>query len=156
VNNFASNAIRYTPPGGKVEIRARRRRSAVIISVRDTGIGIAADHLERIFDRLYRVDEARDRATGGSGLGLSIARRAAQAIGGRIEVDSKTGAGSEFRLIVPVSHSGNSTARMRANQEGTARPGPAQPSGSTTSSNADEPGRTAGAQHQAGKPAPTE
>lgn len=101
VNNFVSNAIRYTPSGGKVEIRARRRRSAVLVAVRDTGIGIAPQHLERIFDRLYRVDEARDRATGGSGLGLAIARRAAQSLGARIEVESKPGGGSEFRLILP-------------------------------------------------------
>lgn len=101
VNNFVSNAIRYTPPGGRVEIRARKRRTAAVIAVRDTGIGIAAEHLERIFGRLYRVDEARDRVTGGSGLGLAIARRAAQSIGARIEVDSEPGSGSEFRLVVP-------------------------------------------------------
>lgn len=101
VNNFVSNAIRYTPPGGTVEIRARRRRTAAVIAVRDTGTGIAAEHLERIFDRLYRVDEARDRVRGGSGLGLAIARRAAQSIGARIEVNSKPGSGSEFRLVLP-------------------------------------------------------
>ncbi|MDQ2813366.1 MAG: HAMP domain-containing histidine kinase [Actinomycetota bacterium] len=101
VNNFVSNAIRYTPPGGTVEIRARRRRTAALIAVRDTGTGIAAEHLEKIFDRLYRADQARDRTTGGSGLGLAIARRAAQSIGARIEVDSTPQAGSEFRLILP-------------------------------------------------------
>jgi signal transduction histidine kinase len=104
VSNFVSNAIRYTPPGGRVEIRAVRRRRplAVIIAVRDTGAGIAPEHLERIFDRLYRTDDARDRATGGSGLGLAIARRAARTLGARIEVDSQPGAGSEFRLILPA------------------------------------------------------
>lgn len=101
VNNFVSNAIRYTPPGGTVEIRARRRRTVAVIVVRDTGIGIAAEHLDRIFDRLYRADEARDRVTGGSGLGLAIARRAAHSIGARIEVESKPGNGSEFRLVIP-------------------------------------------------------
>jgi signal transduction histidine kinase len=101
LNNLVSNAIRYTPPGGKVDIRARRRRAEAVIAVRDTGIGMAPHQLERIFNRLYRVDEARDRVTGGSGLGLAIARRAAQSIGGRIEVDSKPQAGSEFRLIIP-------------------------------------------------------
>jgi signal transduction histidine kinase len=100
MNNFVSNAIRYTPPGGTIEISARRRRSAVIVAVRDTGIGIPSEHLERIFGRLYRVNEARDRATGGSGLGLAIARSAAQSIGGRIEVESTPGAGSEFRLVL--------------------------------------------------------
>ena len=110
VNNFVSNAIRYTPAGGRVQIRAHGRRSAAVIAVRDTGIGIAPGHLERIFDRLYRVDEARDRATGGSGLGLAIARRAAQSLGARIEVDSKPGDGSEFRLILPAAASARPSA----------------------------------------------
>lgn len=101
MSNFVSNAIRYTPPGGRVEIRARKRRTAAVIAVRDTGIGIAAEHLERIFGRLYRVDEARDRVTGGSGPGLAITRRAAESIGARVEVDSKPGSGSEFRLVAP-------------------------------------------------------
>jgi signal transduction histidine kinase len=101
VDNFVSNAIRYTPPGGTVTIAARRRKAAAVITVRDTGAGIAAEHLERIFARLYRADEARDRVTGGSGLGLAIARRAAQSIGARIEVESKPGSGSEFRLVLP-------------------------------------------------------
>jgi signal transduction histidine kinase len=103
VNNFVSNAIRYTPAGGRVRIVAQRRRSAAVIAVRDTGMGIAPEHLERIFDRLYRVDEARDRATGGFGLGLAIARRAAQSLNGRIEVASTPGEGSEFRLLLPRS-----------------------------------------------------
>jgi signal transduction histidine kinase len=102
VNNFVSNAIRYTPSGGRVQIQAHRRRSAIVIAVRDTGIGISPQHLERIFDRLYRVDKARDRATGGSGLGLAIARRAAQSLGARIEVESRPGEGSEFRLLLPA------------------------------------------------------
>jgi two-component system sensor histidine kinase BaeS len=104
VSNFVSNAIRYTPRGGKVEIRAARRRRppAVVIAVRDTGTGIAPEHLERIFDRLYRTDDARDRASGGSGLGLAIARSAARALGARIEVDSQPGTGSEFRLVLPA------------------------------------------------------
>jgi two-component system sensor histidine kinase BaeS len=101
VNNFVSNAIRYTPSGGRVQIQAHRRRPDIVIAVRDTGIGIAPKDLERIFDRLYRVDTARDRATGGSGLGLAIARRAAQSLGARIEVESKPGEGSEFRLLLP-------------------------------------------------------
>ena len=101
VNNFVSNAIRYTPAGGRVRIVAQRRRSVAVIAVRDTGMGIAPEHLERIFDRLYRVDEARDRATGGFGLGLAIVRRAAQSLHARIEVASTPGEGSEFRLLLP-------------------------------------------------------
>src|SRR6516164_7462643 len=102
LNNFVSNAIRYTPSGGRVQIEAHHRRSVIVIAVRDTGIGISPGDLERIFDRLYRVDKARDRATGGSGLGLAIARRAAQSLGARIEVESKPGEGSEFRLLLPA------------------------------------------------------
>ena len=103
VNNFVSNAIRYTPTGGRVQIQAHRNRSVAMVAVRDTGIGIGPEHLDRIFDRLYRVDEARDRATGGSGLGLAIARRAAQSLGARIEVESTPGQGSEFRLLLPCA-----------------------------------------------------
>ncbi len=102
VNNFVSNAIRYTPAGGRVRIVAQRGRSVAVIAVRDTGMGIGPEHLERIFDRLYRVDEARDRATGGFGLGLAIARRAAQSLHARIEVTSTPGEGSEFRLLLPA------------------------------------------------------
>lgn len=118
VNNFVSNAIRYTPPGGTVEIRARRRRAAAIIAVRDTGIGIAPGNLERIFDRLYRVDEARDRVTGGSGLGLTIARRAAQSIGARIEVESTPGSGSEFRLVLPTPTGSHTRPATQASTTG--------------------------------------
>ena len=101
LNNFVSNAIRYTPSGGKIRIQANHRRSVIVIAVRDTGIGISPKDLERIFDRLYRVDMARDRATGGSGLGLAIARRAAQSLDAHIEVESTPGVGSEFRLLLP-------------------------------------------------------
>jgi signal transduction histidine kinase len=118
VDNFVSNAIRYTPAGGRVEIRSRRRRPAAVIAVRDTGIGIGPQHLERIFDRLYRVDEARDRATGGSGLGLALARRAAQSLGARIEVKSEPGDGSEFRLILPA------VPRSGSNEGGPLPPAP--------------------------------
>ncbi len=101
LGNLLTNAIRYTPAGGKVELSSRRTRGHLVLAVRDTGIGIAPEHRERIFDRLYRVDAARDRASGGSGLGLAIAQRAARALGGRIELDSEPGAGSEFRLVLP-------------------------------------------------------
>jgi len=99
--NLLTNAIRYTPAGGKVELSTRRTGRHLVIAVRDTGIGIAPEHRRRIFDRLYRVDEARDRASGGSGLGLAIAQRAARALSGRIELDSEPGLGSEFRLVLP-------------------------------------------------------
>jgi len=100
LDNFVSNAIRYTPRGGSVRVRADWRGQALVLSVADTGIGIAREDLERIFDRFYRVDRARDRATGGSGLGLSLARRSAQALDARIEVSSEPGRGSEFRVVL--------------------------------------------------------
>ncbi|MEA2509784.1 MAG: two-component system, OmpR family, sensor histidine kinase BaeS [Actinomycetota bacterium] len=101
LDNLLSNAIRYTPRGGRVAVGAFRRRQDLVISVRDSGIGISQAHQERIFDRLYRTDNARDRNSGGSGLGLAIAQRSARALGGLIEVDSDLGKGSEFRLVVP-------------------------------------------------------
>ncbi len=106
--NLVSNAIRYTPQGGHIEVRLRRRQRQLILSVRDDGVGIAPEHQRRIFERLYRVDQTRDRATGGSGLGLAICFRAAQNLGGHIELDSVQGRGSEFRLVVPVPGGGNS------------------------------------------------
>jgi signal transduction histidine kinase len=100
VANLVSNAIRYTPAGGRVDVAVHRELHGVAIAVRDTGIGIAPEHRERIFDRLYRVDDARDRAHGGAGLGLAIVREAARALGARIEVDSAPGRGSEFRVVL--------------------------------------------------------
>jgi signal transduction histidine kinase len=102
VGNFVSNAIRYTPAGGSVRVTVRRNRHEAIISVRDSGIGISAEHRERIFDRFYRVDEARQRATGGSGLGLSLAIRAAKELHGWVVVQSEPGMGSTFRLSLPI------------------------------------------------------
>jgi two-component system sensor histidine kinase BaeS len=100
LDNLVSNAIRYSPAGGTVRVRATRRGRHVQLLVSDTGIGISRADMERIFDRFYRADRARDRASGGSGLGLALARRAAHALGARIEVSSDVGRGSEFRVIL--------------------------------------------------------
>lgn len=105
-SNLLSNAIRYTPRGGRVEVDLRSHRDQVVLVVRDNGVGIAPEHQARIFERLYRVDGARDRATGGSGLGLPLAHRAAQSLGGHIEVESTPGHGSEFRLILRSANPG--------------------------------------------------
>ncbi|MEA2506275.1 MAG: two-component system, OmpR family, sensor histidine kinase BaeS [Actinomycetota bacterium] len=103
LNNFVTNAIRYTPPGGRVIVRAARDGNKLALSVADTGPGMSPHDLERIFDRFYRVDQTRDRATGGSGLGLAIARRAAQALNGWIEVSSEVGHGSTFSIVLPIT-----------------------------------------------------
>jgi two-component system, OmpR family, sensor histidine kinase BaeS len=97
VGNLVSNAIRYTPPGGSVTVGA----SGTLISVRDTGSGIAAPDLPKIFDRFWRADESRSRATGGSGLGLAIARQLTEAHGGTIAVESSPGRGTTFTLRLP-------------------------------------------------------
>ncbi|MEU8660949.1 sensor histidine kinase [Actinoplanes philippinensis] len=97
VGNLVSNAIRYTPEGGSVTITA----SSATITVRDTGIGISEDDLPRVFDRFWRADESRSRATGGSGLGLAITRKLVEAHGGTIEVASTRGVGTVFTVRLP-------------------------------------------------------
>jgi signal transduction histidine kinase len=99
LENFVTNAIRYTPAGGLVDVTLKEEGDSVVLTVRDTGIGIPADEQQRIFDRLYRVDAARTRATGGFGIGLALVQRAALALQGRVEVESEPGKGSEFRLV---------------------------------------------------------
>ena len=102
LDNLVSNGIRYTPRAGRVALSVQRRGDEIIIAVTDTGSGIPSAHQTRIFERFYRTDTARDRDHGGSGLGLAIAQRAALALGGRIELDSTEGHGSEFRLVLPI------------------------------------------------------
>lgn len=103
LRNFITNALRYTPPGERIVIKCELVNRRVVLSVCDTGPGIAAEHHQRIFDRFYRTAEARDRISGGTGLGLTIARRAAHSLGGHIELESELGRGSEFRLVVPLT-----------------------------------------------------
>ena len=101
LENLLTNAIRYTPAGGRVSVGARTAGEAVEVSVRDTGPGIDPDQQRLVFDDLYRTDEARQVTTGGAGLGLSIARRAAQALDGSIGLESVPGAGSTFTVRLP-------------------------------------------------------
>ena len=96
------NALKYTPAGGTVQIRSFALQEEVVIEVEDTGVGIAADDVARIFDRFYRADQARSREVPGSGLGLSIARWIAEIHNGRIEVQSQLGAGAIFRVVLPL------------------------------------------------------
>lgn len=96
--NILDNAIRYTPRGGKISVSVRPEGEMAVVSVSDTGIGIPLEDLPYIFDRFYRVDKARSRSEGGSGLGLAIAKRIAEMHGGKIEIESKVGTGSTFRV----------------------------------------------------------
>jgi two-component system OmpR family sensor kinase len=98
-----SNAVQYTDPGGSVIISSRRTGAEVHIDIEDTGIGIPQEALDRIFQRFYRVDEARTRVKGGSGLGLSIAHWIASAHNGSISVRSTLGKGSCFTVTLPVA-----------------------------------------------------
>jgi heavy metal sensor kinase len=97
--NLVDNAVKFTPRGGKVCIKLAARDAAACLTVEDTGIGIAADHLSRIFERFYQVDESR--SADGTGLGLSICRWVATAHGGTIEAASEPGRGTSFRVMIP-------------------------------------------------------
>ncbi len=98
LNNLISNALRHTPNGGTIEVEARRANGAVWVSVHDNGEGIDPGDLPHLFDRFYRGEKSRSRATGGAGLGLAIARGIVQAHGGDIQVESTPGHGSVFRF----------------------------------------------------------
>jgi len=100
--NITDNALKYTPKNGRVEVSLVKEGKRAIITIKDNGVGIAAEDLERIFDRFYRVDKARSRATGGTGLGLSIAQSAIEFHNGTIEVASELNKGSEFKIILPL------------------------------------------------------
>jgi signal transduction histidine kinase len=101
--NLVDNAVKYTPPGGQVEVTGGCEDSEVVIRVSDTGIGIPEGKLPRIFERFYRVDKARSKETGGTGLGLSIVRHVAENHGGRVTVESVLGEGSTFTVYLPRS-----------------------------------------------------
>ena len=104
LGNLVSNAVRYTPDGGVIEIGWRARPDGgAELEVRDTGIGIAREHLPRLAERFYRVDGSRARDTGGTGLGLAIVKHVMQRHGGSLVVDSELGKGSRFRLVLPAS-----------------------------------------------------
>jgi two-component system sensor histidine kinase SenX3 len=102
VANLVENAIAYSPEDTKVSIDAVQARDHVRIAVQDQGIGIAANDLDRIFERFYRADQARSRDTGGTGLGLAIVRHIAVNHGGRVDVESTVGVGSTFTLSLPT------------------------------------------------------
>ena len=101
VLNLVDNAIKYTPEGGSISVKAEAARSTVKITVADTGVGIPAEAASHVFERFYRVDTARSRAEGGSGLGLAIAKWVAEAHDGSIELTTLPGSGSTFTVSLP-------------------------------------------------------
>lgn len=101
--NLISNAVRYSPEGGKISITTTHDNSFAIIAVNDLGQGIPADDLPYIWDRFYRVDKSRSRQDGGTGLGLAITKKLTEAMGGTIEAESPAGQGTTFRLSLPLN-----------------------------------------------------
>jgi len=99
--NLIENAIKYNRPGGSVSVSIFPNGNEVNITISDTGIGIAEEHLPRLFERFYRVDKGRSRSMGGTGLGLAIVKHIVRSMGGMIEVHSKLGEGTEFLLTLP-------------------------------------------------------
>lgn len=99
--NLIDNAIKYTPPGGSIDINARDLEKLIQVNITDTGIGIPPEDISRIFERFYRVDKARSRELGGTGLGLSIVRNIVSAHGGEVWVQSEYGSGSTFSFTIP-------------------------------------------------------
>jgi signal transduction histidine kinase len=103
LRNLLSNAIKHTLPEGKICVSAKTLEQEVEVSVQDTGVGIAAEHLPYLFKRFYRADRSRSRATGGTGLGLAIVEQLVQAHGGHVSVKSQVGKGTCFTFTLPVA-----------------------------------------------------
>lgn len=114
--NLLDNAIKYTPQGGSVEVGLAWKGSWAVVTVRDSGVGIAPEHVSHVFERFYRVDKARSRELGGTGLGLSIAQSIVAAHGGRIELTSTSGQGTACTVTLPAE----GLASRKPEQEGVA------------------------------------
>jgi signal transduction histidine kinase len=101
--NLVDNAVKYTPPGGRIEVTGSSDGEEIQVQIADTGIGVPQEKLPRLFERFYRVDKARSKETGGTGLGLSIVRHVAENHGGRVTVESAPGEGSTFTVYLPCT-----------------------------------------------------
>ena len=123
VANLVSNAVRYTPSGGAITVGwVHRPDGNAEIEVKDTGPGIAREHIGRLTERFYRVDGSRSRDTGGTGLGLSIVKHVVQRHGGELDIQSELGRGSTFRIVVPAARVRPAApARPAAQEASTAR-----------------------------------
>ena len=109
--NLVSNAIRYTPEGGEIEMSWKADGAEAVFSVRDTGIGIEPQHIARLTERFYRVDRSRSRETGGTGLGLSIVKHILARHQARLEIQSEPGLGSTFSVVFPQARVVRKTAQ---------------------------------------------
>ena len=107
VINLVDNAIKYTPQDGKVDVSAAKVGHHAVITIEDTGIGIPAENIPRLFERFYRVDKSRSRALGGTGLGLAIVKHIVNLIGGHITVRSNVGEGTRFDVFLPIGGKGD-------------------------------------------------
>ncbi len=109
LHNLLANAIRYTEPGGRITVTARREGGEVRVEVADTGVGIPDSDLPHVFDRFHRVDRSRSRSSGGAGLGLAIVKHLVEAHGGRVWARSQVGRGSTFGFALPSGEGGGQT-----------------------------------------------
>jgi two-component system phosphate regulon sensor histidine kinase PhoR len=116
IENLLSNAVRYTPEGGKIEVTGLCDADALRIGVSDTGPGIAVEHLPRLTERFYRVDKSRSRETGGTGLGLAIVKHVLVRHGGRLDIESQPGAGSTFTMVLPASRVSQEAGAIEADK----------------------------------------
>ncbi|MBI5253580.1 MAG: GHKL domain-containing protein [Euryarchaeota archaeon] len=106
LSNLIDNAIKFNKPSGEVLIEAERKGEFAAVSVSDTGIGIAKEHLPKVFDRFYQVDASATRTYGGTGLGLAIVKEIVEAHGGKIWAESELGRGSKFCFTIPIETKG--------------------------------------------------
>ena len=114
LKNLLDNAIRHTPPGGRISVMVAPEPDSVAVEVRDTGMGIPAGDLPHIFDRFYRVEKSRNLDSGGAGLGLAIVKRIVDLQEGKIEASSRLGSGACFVVRLPVANDRGPDARPRA------------------------------------------
>ena len=117
ITNVVDNAIKYSPRASTVNIRVHADPSQAVLTVADEGPGIAPEHRARIFDRFFRLDEARSRDRGGTGLGLAIARWAVEVNGGQITVEGGATRGSLFRIVLPTGAAATTPHNEHATQQ---------------------------------------
>ena len=113
LNNLLGNAIRYTQEGGRIEIRCRHDATRWILSVADNGVGIAKEEQKRVFERFYRLENARQAFSGGTGIGLSIVKNLTQALGGQVHLFSNPGEGSTFEISLSAASAASKPAKSK-------------------------------------------